>query len=441
MTELQEQKKLTGNVDTFPCWDNEMHKQLKLKYYSENVDKRLTNLELTKAANLDFNNRYFPIRSPGIPTLTSLVAEKELEMKASQHGLINKSKIYSYAEQYLAQHPPKSANELSQEYLHDFLLSLGENQPVEVAIEALRLARLSKRAKPYKHKPTSTIPFPNIINFEIEDANKKATDEYKEGLLIGYKDSMSALNNKRMKEAEKEASKRIILDDIANAEEEEQKASYVAPIGIPAYRIEEEEKYISPTHSTYSSSSSASTYAQSSIMPGTTIAEEHIPSMSEQEFKRHIKNKTSEQLKNDLFEIYKSKGSNPLKSGKYELHFSDTGKTVTFKESNTQQGVLLGNSTTKIPASKHVLETFFEDYTKPTKRNIQLHPNVNEELHSEFTHESAGFKIPKTKSALINRFNILRGEILASNDNPTIIKEITHLSKILYKKGLLDKFI
>lgn len=420
--------KLTGNVDTYPCWDNKIHKELKLKNYATNVDSRLINLKMNKDANLDFNNRYFPPKSQGIPTIKSLVDERELEIKASKHGIMNKSKFYSYAEQYLAQHPPKSASELSQEYLNDFLLSLGENQPAEVAIEALRLARLSKRAKPYKHKPTSTIPFPNTINFEIEDANKRATDEYKEGLLMGYEDSMTALNVQRMKEAEKQASRRIILDDIANAEEKEQKASYVVPIGIPASRIEEEEKYLSPTHSTYSSS--ASTYAKSSIMPGTTIAEEYIPSMSEQEFKQHIKNKTSEQSKNELFEIYKSRGSKPLKSGTYKLYFSDTGKTVTFKESN---------STTKIPASKHVLETFLEDYTKPTKRNIQLHPNVNEELHSEFT--SAGIKIKKSKNALINRFNILRGELLSGNDNPKIIKEIKTLSKKLYEMKLLDKHL
>jgi len=431
-----EMSKLTGNVDTYPCWDNKIHKELKLKNYATNVDSRLINLKMTKDANLDFNNRYFPIKSPGIPTIASLVAEKELTKKATEHKLINKEKIYAYAQSYIQKEgiPPNLSKTQFDLVVKDienglqgfFKDTYTKNKYSKNEIETVVKQTLKDLERGVINQSISDKIKNNIesYNFEIEEANKRATDEYKNNLLIEHENSMSALNNKRMREAEKEAKQKIDLDNLAQSEELEQKAAYIAPNGVRASNIEEEEQ------SEYSTqSSSASTHVQTS-MAGTTITEEHIPSMSEKEFKQHIKNKTLEQTKNELFEIYKSRGSKPLKSGEYELYFSDTGKTVTFKPSN---------SNTKTPASKHVLETFLEDYTKPTKRNIQLHPNVNEELFSEFA--SAGIKIPKSKNAIVNRFNILRGEIESGNDNPKIISEIKHLSKKLYQMGLLNKHL
>ena len=404
--------KLTGNVDTYPCWDNKIHKELKLKNYATNVDSRLINLKMNKDANLDFNNRYFPPKSQGIPTIKSLVDERELEIKASKHGIINNN-IYTYTEQYIQSKniPPnlskKQFDLVVKDIENGFNTSYTKNAYSKNEIETAVKQTLKDLERGVINQSIADKNKSNIqsYNQEIEEANKRAIDEYKEGLLMGYEDSMTALNIKRMKEAEKQASRRIILDDIANAEEEEQKAAYVAPIGIPASRIEEEEqsssasssKHSSPAHSTHSSF--ASTYAQSSM--------------------------TGSPKKRSPMSTTKASNEPSAKALKDELT-----KEIEESGEQTKNGITLiihNKKLQKVIKSSEGKQT----YVAPLKTDLLT--------FSEFT--SAGIKIKKSKNALINRFNILRGELLSGNDNPKIIKEIKTLSKKLYEMKLLDKHL
>ena len=79
----------TNNIDTYPSWDSEIHKKLKLKRYEQDLNERLVNSELNKDLTDDFNNRYFPDKLQGLPTLDTLLEERKLYEKLNTETKLN----------------------------------------------------------------------------------------------------------------------------------------------------------------------------------------------------------------------------------------------------------------------------------------------------------------------------------------------------------------
>ena len=130
----------TNNIDNYPSWDSEIHKKLKLKRYEQDLNERLVNSELNKDLTDDYNNRYFPDKLQGRPTLNTLLEERKLYEKLNTetklHGIYNR-----------------------------------HNEPIKA--------------------------------FAYENKNEIALKEAKENLLMGHKDEESKLLEQQFKEAEK----------------------------------------------------------------------------------------------------------------------------------------------------------------------------------------------------------------------------------------------
>lgn len=261
-TESSELSKLSGNIDSYPNWDNDIHKRLKMKYYTDDVDQRLENLKKTDVANLDFNNRYFPPLYIDTPTPESMAKEAILQK----------------------------------------IMSLRDNNLV----------------------PTS-------------DGNNRSDPS-----------AMAEVNKDKMDEAITEYKEKVNLDNLDQVEEPAQESAYVAPIGKSSKQI-----------------TGSKNPARAQLIPAAM-------------FRKKMNPKTYEGL----------------------------------NENETNESVLM---------------LMNDDKLREKARNSRM--------------SAQGIKIPKSKSALINRFNLLKGQICSGNDNPTVVTEIKAISKELYNKGMLDKHL
>jgi len=96
MTPLEvEESKLTGNIDSYAAWNNEIHKELKMKYYEEDNENRIDNGALTKQLNEDYNSRAFPVKYPAGQTPKELLEQEkilhEIELRNKTPMVINKT--------------------------------------------------------------------------------------------------------------------------------------------------------------------------------------------------------------------------------------------------------------------------------------------------------------------------------------------------------------
>ena len=371
-----EERKLTHNIDSYPCWDNEIHKKLKMKYYSDNCDERLVNLELNKELNQDFNDRYFPPKYPTGSTLQTLVDEKKLYEKLAE--------------------PAKVANVFNSNVQPEkFKSSSEEKMPLEYSA-------------PIERKPIS-----------LENKMRSARDVAREVTSSSINtalNSMANLNKQRTEEAKKKFNVKI---DRLNIEEEEKQS----PPSIASHSTEE----FSPT-------GSETTRQHSSLYPGTTVIGEHPPifEVGEEESSKPEKKQskiTKDQAINKLNNYWKMNNEQSLKIPNYEISFRKSTKDNTKEVPVLKAYNMPGKLIQKKEMAVNTLREFINEYEK--EHNIL-------EAHQEFA--SAGLKQKKKTNAwLKNRFEILKGEILASNDNPLIIKEIKQVSKELYNRGLLNK--
>jgi hypothetical protein len=446
MSLANEQRKLTNNIDSYAAWNNEFHKKLKMKYYSDDIDERIVNAELKNIIDNDYNKRYFPNTAVGVPTLKTLVDDRKL-----QEELSKPSKLYvdpkfdrfkSFQEQYIDSNPNKfnliqyfrdNQNRNFDEILYDKINKkiYSRNEPFNKVLDELTKNyqnpqinktelknNLSDFIKEYIKSNKET----NLSNFINETIEKAKSD------IIEDIESQDSLAKKNKKE-EKQARKQLNLDIDTTFEDEEQKRDYVDSLDNPKNEADYEEKKSSPTSSI---GTSATTDAASSMIPGTSIADQYGQELSNTEYADFLSKKTGEAKKADLFEVYKQRNNEPLKIIKkgipYVITFSTSGKTASIAEDKPKAA--------KNTASVSDLDLVIEEYLRPKKvRNITA-PNVDPRLVSEFA--STGLMDSKMSvKQLKNRFEILKGEILTGNDNPQIISELKKISKELFNLGLL----
>lgn len=353
-----EQNKLTSCIDSYPCWNNEIHKKLKLKHYADDCDDRLVNLELIKDMNIDYNNRYFPPKYPQGSNLGTLLEERKLYEKLAE--------------------PAKVANVF--------------NSTVEP--ERFKSSNLDKGGESKSKKIAKEI-LNNIIDKGISDSEMS---------------EMSKINKKRTEQVKKDFNVQVDRDNLELEEKEELEKS--------------------PHSSPKSISSTESTEALTTLYPGTSIADE----AEVKEEDKYPKYNTRTQIESELLKIYNKNDKKPLKienEGKppYELIFYKSSKSDKMLPQITQSdGTILKGSN----LHKSHIENFKKHFIKEDE--------IGESKYEYMT--SSGLKkSKKTKSWLINRFNILKGEILCSNDNPAIIKELKDITKQLYDMGLLNKHL
>ena len=255
-------------------------------------------------------------------------------------------------------------------------------------------------------------------NYELAQANKVALEEYKQNQKEITKSMSNYLNIQRMEEAKKSLNHRISLDDIEQSEEKPQVRASVSTIGKLASNIHiEGDKTPTLFRSNENSplSSSASTFAFSSM--GGTESTSGSPKMA----KTKHGSPTADSIKAYLkHEIEKNRGG-AVTAGLNVLNLNK-GKLELEYNGNPQK------------TDKANLLAFYNQYQAQKEKLPSSAPKVYTSAEME---SSTGLKIPKTKSGLINRFNLLRAEILNGNDNHKIILEIKHISKELYKKGYL----
>lgn len=433
---------LTNNIDTFPNWHNDIHKKLKLKHYVEDLNQQILNKDLTDTFNSDYNNRYFPPKNnieAGPITLASIASERKLYEKVNKptnvvglHNIklnptVEERELYEkknghpmdIAESYVIQNPPvKNENEYKN-YVHKFYNEYLEEFANEK--EAKRIIDLSyiRRYGDPKLKTEYKIYLPNPeerkkLFFEVKDFDQRLEETVEDlvsNIFNEYKNSEKFKLKEDEKEVIKDFNQRLEVKELEHisksklSKKEREAQTQQLPMIHSALSEEQYEHSESPVSSTESSMASL-----------------------------HVHEKiTYDDMINSLIKAFKENGNKPLtiEGSTFYFELTNKGGPKLVQKNETGEINYYKNE------GKKLTTNFYDEYfSQKSGKSHKEQEHIKE--HAHLQHESAGLK-PMTIAQLKSRFNILKGEILASNDNPEIIAEIKHITKKLHEKGLLHK--
>jgi hypothetical protein len=406
LTDLQrEESKLTGNIDSYAAWNNDIHKELKMKYYVEDINERIENDDLTKQLNEDYNNRNFPPKYPAGQNINELIKEEELQHKIE---LRNKNPVINAkipAEQLI---PTKSEittkknmiKTVLNNELHDLFKESKEKVPEIVLDKVVDNIFNEFIDEGIKKKEDSIKSFVNdIVNNATKNITRKAVNLEKFNVLYDKNKKLEDQAKKNNDLAFKQQKIEQIEDDM------EEKAP-------PKRRYSDSSEYTMGTNTDIMST-------QQNTVKGAifgkfndyTNAEEYIP---------YIYNELSK-IKGNKFENISNTGKKRiLTREENKLIFNDDGKITEFNiNSNKKQ--------TNVSSLKNFMKKIIQSSTSI------MQPNAG--LRSKKSKKAKKMTIEQYK----NRFLILKGEVLSGNDNPDVVKELKAVIKILDANKLLNK--
>jgi hypothetical protein len=416
------ERRLTGNVSTYPNWINEIHKDLMLQYYKDDVDEKDINLKLSKIINQDFNDRYFPAKYPLGQSLEDRIKEEELRAKIELRD--KKPEIKEIASKDIE-------NPINKEDLKNMIEESVSNNLGSALSKGVET--LAKQIEQQQH------PLEEYESLDIKEIAKAEKD----------------------KKAEEQARLQLNLMEEQNMIQNEIEGKPPAN----SYNFELNTPPISPTPS--EAPSEAPTEA-----PTVTSSEDLLNNNKE------LLNITSHILHN-VYNFYNEKvtheGENVFKYKAYtkanfqkirtefrKLALGDTNDyKLTSKNGSSTIVIKTNTADNKIISFVNIDKNGKEHSrlipSKPTDSNIDkklyedmydfIHKGVEENhfyINSDKKNEmkATGIKnisSKKTLNWMRNRFQILKGEVLAGNDNPNVVAEIKQLISELQKQGQLVK--
>ena len=229
-----------------PSWDSEIHKKLKLKRYEQDLNERLVNSELNKDLTDDFNNRYFPDKLQGLPTLDTLLEERKLYEKLNTetklNGIYNRHNepIKSFAEEsknekalkeakekFLMGHEDEESKLLEQQFKEAekaFKLKNEQDRLEELSEEKLsplELARLTTQTSPTSPTHTAlssiatTYAQSSMFPYEDEEIEHEHTKQLKESIKERKKEALTKTDIEKIltKEVEKNDNKPLKIKE------------------------------------------------------------------------------------------------------------------------------------------------------------------------------------------------------------------------------------
>lgn len=395
MTPLEiEESKLTGNVDTFACWNNHLHKELKLKYYAEDLDERIENEVDTKTIIGDYINRNNPPKYPVNQNIAEMIKEEELQHKLELRDKAKNPEKYMKVE---------NIQQLKNDVKNDVIESLNKDinvQPIKEIIDDIV----------YNVVETKDLtPLQKLNNLKVEQAIKE-NEENKQMLKsdkIGVKDKNIGVVGPQYKSEEYEEETKD--DDEVNDDE------YTKQLK----NIMSDEDTLTYDSSMFSTSD--------------------IPQEDD----------NVEMINKKLIDISKAAG----KKEKYNIILKNPGKTGDIILSRDGNNTVIyyykardkDTKTAKkgsVYKATHTIKKNGNKFTEPKLMNevfslLQAGLMTAEGIKSK----SKRSKKPTRKDIehYKSRFLILKGQILSGNDNPVVVNELKTVIKILDANKLLNK--
>lgn len=422
------ERRLTGNVSTYPNWINEIHKDLMLQYYKDDVDEKDINLKLSKIINQDFNDRYFPAKYPLGQSLEDRIKEEELRAKIELRD--KKPEIKEIASKDVE--TPINKEDLKNMIEESVSNNLGS--ALSKGVETL-----AKQIEQQQH------PLEEYESLDIKETAKAEKD----------------------KKAEEQARLQLNLKEEQNMIQNEIEGK---PPANP-YNFELNTPPISPTFSEVSEVSEAPSEAPTEA-PTVTSSEDLLNNNKEllndtSHILHNVYNFYNEEVTHEGKKVFKYKAytkSNFKKirtefrklalgdTNDYYLTSKNGSSTIVIKTNNAgsksisfvnidkngeEHSRLIPSDPTYADRDKKLYKDMYDFIHKGVEEN---HFYINSDKKNEM--KATGIKnisSKKTLNWMRNRFQILKGEVLAGNDNPNVVAEIKHLISELQKQGQLVK--
>ena len=355
----REELKLTGNIDSYAAWNNQIHKDLKMKYYEEDVDTRIENEKLTNILNQQYNNTYFPAKfQAGMPA-------------ESTNNQVNK--LADEIKIELRQKPTlKDAQLQTEEYNTEKIAS--ENTTKQQNTEAEVLKEVEKQVI-------------KELNKKIELENLEDKDD--EGNVEGKRDiPYSDLSS----EAGTMPSEMDFSNPKLPQEQPPQKQPINPFLGL-GKASEQDRDIIANKIKNILLELKNHEFLVKNIIPDNTYSIKIDPS-------------------NDNYLLIKKDYKDETNAGIIPFIINRNG----IKGTKTETSIQYRNG--------QIRE--INDFIEKVNKNS---PMAGSGLKSN----------KKSLNNLKNRFKILKGEVMAGNDNPKLISELKDIIKILHDKGHLNK--
>ena len=454
MSVAKQEINLSGNVDSYPSWNNEIHKRLKLKHYLDDVDTRLINRELIKEMNEDYNDRYNPPKYPAGTNLNTIVEEMKLQekLKGTPYDQTQKSKFYGVANEAVpalreamkkSEHKESSqmAEEEKLSHLYASKMNQQDKAKVEDALDDI-IIQIER-----EHEKSLNMDNREKLMQAVKDFNLK-TEQDNLLNITEYLEEKAAPRLAVPQAQQKNLTEKKSWADLEEEEEEKLKAPYSAE------EISEAQIRKKPTSRSIFNTISGFINSQ----PGTEINLKDDITIYKTETgglkywdtdKKKLLVLNANVKKPILTKILGAIDNSPKK---YEETKMDLGKDIynllnnkkindydVINKSDNHYYKIHTFQDGGIQIYKHGSYGSLQPIYNPS---LGLLKNIKMVLSERFPHSATGFKSQKKNTSWFkNRFNVLKGEIECGNDNPAVIKEITEISKILYSKGLLNSHL
>lgn len=391
MTPLEiEESKLTGNVDSYAAWNNEIHKELKMKYYEEDNENRIDNNELTKKLNEEYNSRAFPVKYP-----TGQTPEELLK----QEDILNKIELRNKLPE-IKQIQAKIINEVAK-YNKEFANTLNNRLNALYNKNVKDYESEVKRLNDEMSKEDVDTLLKKSLSYTTKDINTR-NDNLNEFNVLYEK------NKQLEQEAKKNNNIAFEQQDIENIEEK---------ADAPKRRSSNESNLTNYNPEELKIPDKSETLFDKIGTTGYTNSKEYIPYIFNE--LNNLKNK----------EI-------TFKDGNELIKILVHGNNIWF----IKNGVNTVYSTKQIKKNRNVtaLKSAISNYVSQNKNNVS-DKNVQ---------KASGLKVGVKTSKKVNkkdiehyksRFLILKGQILAGNDNKMVVDELKTVIKILDANKLLNK--
>jgi len=210
MTPLEiEESKLTGNIDSYAAWNNEIHKELKMKYYEEDNENRIDNGALTKQLNEDYNSRAFPVRYPKGQTPEELLKQEkilhEIELRNKTPMVINRT-APEIATKYKSDILTKQNEKVMEQAKKDLKVET-EQENLEKVIEddiegkaPPPKSNTTPATSPNKNKSVPKSPTPTLAETVLSDDDiSRYSDDTFNTTNQTFSEILTALTNKNSK--------------------------------------------------------------------------------------------------------------------------------------------------------------------------------------------------------------------------------------------------
>ncbi len=397
-------RRSTGCVDSYPCWDNEMHKKYKLKQYKDDADLRQLNRNESDKIQKEYNEKINPSVNPD--------GQSKLEQNLSRVIADLASKI-----------PDKEAKRF---------LTIGSTTnpkiPQSLEIESIN----AEKRQALIDEELGVAPLVNedllreLLGEQLRGIQKEAMTESK--LEEGYRKivktlpnlSKQAIKNQQLEIASKKA---FELQQAQAALEHEEESKMPVESDNSNYL----QLKLNPARTEFNLSdllgvSSSDTESISSF--GTTAQQSSMTGIDEQlDFGDMNILPTPKSLIESILSHLKEATDNTINGIKYRVNT----RSISYYDPNKKDKAGKSININIKDTDKNGLQALLNRIRGTAVSTNPMTPAV-------------GLK-SKTTNWYKNRFQILKGEILANNDNPSIIAELKEVSKVLHSKGLLDSHL